>query len=88
MATRSKRQLSRDIACIRIGFEHYLLDADKAMQVLKLMRESISCDRQFGGRRMRYVAGTAPELELSMIQASEVVMPSDQLVLEDMSWPK
>ncbi|MFD1557041.1 hypothetical protein ACFSHT_15680 [Paraburkholderia silviterrae] len=84
MVTRSKSPRSRDIACIRIGFEHYLLDADKAMQVLKLMRESVSCHRDYNGRRMRYVAGAAPELELSMIQASEVVMPGAQLALEDM----
>ncbi|CAB3783040.1 hypothetical protein LMG28688_01566 [Paraburkholderia caffeinitolerans] len=84
MATRAKGPRSRDVACIRIGFEHYLLDADKAMQVLKLMRESIACERHYGGRSMRYIAGAAPELELSMIQASEVVMPSDQLALPDM----
>lgn len=84
MVTRAKPQRPRDIACIRIGFEHYLLDADKAMQVLKLMRESISCNRDFNGRRMRYIASSSPELELSMIQASEVVMPSDQLSLPDM----
>ncbi|WP_368610366.1 hypothetical protein [Paraburkholderia sp. BR14312] len=52
--------------------------------MLKLMRESISCNREYGGRRMRYVVGAAPELELKMIQASEVVMPSDQLALPEM----
>ncbi|VVD28457.1 hypothetical protein [Paraburkholderia dioscoreae] len=84
MATRTKRPSSRDIACIRIGFEHYLLDADKAMQVLKLMRESISCNRDFKGRRMLYIAGAEPDLELSMVKASEVVVPGSQLALDDM----
>ncbi|WP_321895969.1 hypothetical protein [Paraburkholderia heleia] len=85
MVTRAKTPRGpRDVACIRIGYEHYLLDADKAMQVLKPMRESISCNRDFNGRRMRYVAGSSPDLELSMVQASDVVMPSDQLALPDM----
>lgn len=84
MATRAKTVRGRDIACLRIGFEHFLLDADKAMQVLKLMRESIACERHYGGRRLRYVAGCAPELELSVIQVSEVVMPGAQLALEDL----
>lgn len=84
MATRKLPSQSRNTACIRIGYESYLLDADKAMQVLKLMRESVSCQRNFTGRRMCYVVGRSPELELSMIQASEVVMPRDAAAIEDM----
>lgn len=85
MATRAKSQPPRDVACIRIGYEHFLLDADKAMQVLKLMRASVSCNRDYAGRRLRYIAGAEPELELSMIKPSDVVMPGAQLALEDMS---
>ncbi|MBB2981797.1 hypothetical protein [Paraburkholderia tropica] len=84
MATRAKNRITRDAACIRIGFEHFLLDADKAMQVIKLMRESISCNRDYDGRRLRYVAGVEPELELSMVKPSDVVMPGAQLALDDM----
>ncbi|MBB6320539.1 hypothetical protein [Paraburkholderia tropica] len=84
MATRAKNRITRNVACIRIGFEHFLLDADKAMQVIKLMRESISCNRDYAGRRLRYIAGAEPELELSMIKPSDVVMPGAQLALDDM----
>ncbi|MBN3851955.1 hypothetical protein G3N59_01055 [Paraburkholderia sp. Ac-20340] len=86
MATRAKTTRQRDVACIRIGFNSYLLDADKAMQVLKLMRESVECERDYANRKVRYVAGQSPDLELSMIQPSEVAMPQNSLALEDQRW--
>lgn len=86
MATRTKTVRKRDIACIRVGFEEYLLDADKAMQVIKLMRESVSCRKDFDGRRVRFLAGRAPELELSMVDESQVVMPGSSPALEDLRY--
>ncbi|MEX3688882.1 hypothetical protein AB3X91_30745 [Paraburkholderia sp. BR14263] len=76
------RMHSRDIACIRIGFEEYLLDADKAMQVLKLFREAIRCQKDFNGRRFRYVTGNRPELEMTLVDPDHVVMPNDVPALE------
>lgn len=70
MATRQTK--ARDLACVRIGFNEYLMDADKAMQVLKLMRESVECEREFGARRRHYVPGQAPQLELTMVDPSEI----------------
>ncbi|CAB3764191.1 hypothetical protein [Paraburkholderia humisilvae] len=76
MATKLARK--RDLACVRIGFEEYLLDADKAMQAIKLFRESVRCRRHFAGsHKCQYVVGEKPELELMLVDAEQVLMPRD-----------
>ena len=83
MATRKSTPRARDVACLSIGFMDYLIDADDAMAVMKIFRKAVECKKDFNGRGYRYVAGRTPRLELSVVSASEVVMPSDTLALED-----
>lgn len=82
MATRKPTARRRDLACVRIGYEEFLLDADKAMQVVKLFRESLHCRKHFSGTRYQYVAGGTPELELTLVAPDQVVVPSDVPALE------
>jgi len=82
MATKRNTIRSRDVACIRIGFQ-YLMDADKAMQALKLFRDAIKCDKHYHDRGYRYIAQDRPELEMTMVDPDDVVMPSSNPALED-----
>ncbi|MBR8084712.1 hypothetical protein KDX23_18410 [Burkholderia vietnamiensis] len=83
MATKRNTIRSRDVACIRIGFQEYLMDADKAMQALKLFRDAIKCDKHYHDRGYRYIAQDRPELEMTMVDPDDVVMPSSNPALED-----
>lgn len=82
MATKRTNTRSRDIACIRIGYHEYLMDADKAMQALKLFRDAIKCERNYHDRGYRYIAQERPELEMTMVDPDDVVMPSSSPALE------
>lgn len=82
MATRKEMARGKDVACLRIGFEDYLLDADKAMQAMKLLREAIRCEKRFEGRRYRYMALSRPELEVTLVDPSHVLMPGQRPALE------
>ena len=79
----ARKSAPRDVACLRIGFIDYLLEPDKAMQVLKLLRGSLECDRQFSNGGYRYRVKERPELELTIIDPSQIDMPVEQLQLED-----
>lgn len=83
MATKRNAPPARDIACISIGFSDFLIDADSAMTVMKIFRKAVECRKDFNGHGYRYIAGHTPRLELSVVSASEVVMPSDAIALED-----
>lgn len=84
MATK-KTTVRRDVACISIGHMDYLLDADKAMQAMKLFREALECRRYLaqGSNRFRYVTNGRPELELTLIDACQVDIANNVPALED-----
>ncbi|MBR8151663.1 hypothetical protein [Burkholderia vietnamiensis] len=83
MVTRANAARKRDVACVRIGFESYLMDADKAMQAIKVFRDAIRCERDYAGHRVRYIAGERPEVEMAIVSADDVVMPTGMPALED-----
>ncbi|MDF3093503.1 hypothetical protein KPB06_25270 [Burkholderia semiarida] len=85
MATRKATTRSRDVACLRIGYQEYLMDADKAMQALKLFQGAIKCDRHYHDQGYRYIAQERPELQMTMVDSDDVVMPSSHPALEDRS---
>lgn len=83
MATRKSAARPRDVACISIGYMDYLIDADDAMAVMRIFRKAVGCQKDFVGGGYRYIAGRTPHLELTVVSASEVVMPTNALALED-----
>ncbi len=84
MATR-KTTPRRDVACVTIGHIDYLLDVDKAIQVVKLFRDAVECRRYLDHdrNRFRYIVSNRPELELTLIDAAQVDIPNGAPTLED-----
>lgn len=63
------RAKQKPICHLRIGFTDLLIDADKGLQVIKLLGESVECHPQFEGREISYLVREAPQLSLEMIKA-------------------
>lgn len=59
------------------------MDADKAMQALKLFRDAIQCDKRYQDRGYQYIAQGRPQLEVTLVDPDDVVMPSSNPALED-----
>jgi len=83
MATKKNAPRARDVACVSIGFSDYLIDADDAMQLMRIFRKAVECQKDFLGGSYRYIAGRTPRLEMAMVSASEVVMPTSAPAIED-----
>lgn len=66
----------KPICHLRIGFTDLLIDADKGLQVIKLLGESTECEPQFDGREFSYQVREAPQLSLEIINANRVKAPA------------
>lgn len=78
--TRSRATKPVQMACLTIGYQDYLLPADKAMKVMTLMQGVVHCRMSFDHRPPLYLVGAQPvELELKLIQHSQVRMPSAEV---------
>ncbi|MCO8326831.1 hypothetical protein ABEG10_14005 [Burkholderia cenocepacia] len=63
----------KPVAYVEIGFRGYLLDADKALQLMKVLGEAVSCEESYEGRRhVYYVAGNPPDLQMKMVNPDDV----------------
>lgn len=65
----------KPICHLRIGFTDLLIDADKGLQVIKLLGESTVCEPQFEGREYSYQVRETPQLSLEIINANRVKAP-------------
>lgn len=86
MATKStgtNRRL-KPVAYVEIGFRGYLLDADKALQLMKVLGEAVTCDERYEGMKQVYYVTDTPELRMTMVNPDAVRrrQDSDQLALE------
>ncbi|WP_231747212.1 hypothetical protein [Burkholderia sp. BDU5] len=59
------------------------MDADKAMQAIKVFRDAIRCERSYAGHRARYIAGERPDVAMEIVSTDDVVMPTAAPALED-----
>lgn len=60
------------MACLSIGFNDYLLPADKAMKVAELMQSSFSCDKRYADRGHQYTPREQPNISFEFVKASQV----------------
>lgn len=86
MATKStgtNRRL-KPVAYVEIGFRGYLLDADKALQLMKVLGEAVTCDERYEGMKHVYYVAETPDLRMTMVNPDAVRrrIESDQLALE------
>lgn len=62
------------MACISIGFEDFLMPADKAMKVAELMQSAFHCRRGYE-QGHSYTPGDQPRVEFAFVKPSEVRKP-------------
>lgn len=64
------------MACLTIGFESYLIPADKAMKVAELMQSAFECRKDYD-RGHTYMPGEQPRVEFALVKPSELRKPVD-----------
>ncbi|WP_375591739.1 hypothetical protein [Chitiniphilus eburneus] len=83
----ARKSPAKPLACLTVGYERYLMDADKATQVMKILTESVTCEEQYAGGKYTFVMGDTPRLEMTIVRAGQVRQstPSAHFQLEDRS---
>ncbi|MGJ7611804.1 MULTISPECIES: hypothetical protein [unclassified Variovorax] len=60
------------MCCVTIGFDRFLMPADKGMKVFELMQSAIKCELGYGEDRHTYAPGEAPEVECKVVRPDQV----------------
>lgn len=63
------------MACLRIGYSHYLLPSDKAMKVAELMQHAFECDSSYEDRGYVYTPTDQPRVEFALVRVNQVRAP-------------
>lgn len=63
------------MACISIGFEDYLMPADKAMKVAELMQSAFQCHKGYESHGHIYTPGEQPRVEFAFVKPGELRKP-------------
>ncbi|AOJ81188.1 hypothetical protein WS86_11600 [Burkholderia savannae] len=79
-STGSSRRL-KPVAYVEIGFYGYLLDADKALQVMKVLGEAVMCEERYDGMKQVYYVGETPNLRMTMVNPDTVCRRSESDLL-------
>ncbi|WP_175895710.1 hypothetical protein [Burkholderia cepacia] len=82
-STGANRRL-KPVAYVEISYCGYLLDADKALQLMKVLGEAVTCNERYEGARHVYYVADTPDLRMTMVNPDAVRRrpDSDQLALE------
>lgn len=60
------------MCCVTIGYEEYLLPADKGMKLVELLQSAFKTERKYGGGGYFYYLGDQPEVVLTLVKASQL----------------
>lgn len=60
---------------VTIGYQDFLMPADKGMRVLEAMQHAIGCDRDYVGHDEQFIAKDQPRVEFSLVRADQIRMP-------------
>lgn len=60
---------------VTIGYQDFLMPADKGMRVLEAMQHAIGCDRDYIGHDEQFIAKEQPRVEFSLVRADQIRMP-------------
>jgi hypothetical protein len=61
-----------NMACVTVGFQHYLMPADKALKVVELMQTAIECERSYQ-HSTTYTVGDKPLIELTLLRPEQIL---------------
>ena len=60
---------------VTIGYQDFLMPADKGMRVLEAMQNAIGCERNYDGHDESFLATDQPRVEFALVRADQVRMP-------------
>jgi hypothetical protein len=64
------------MCCVTIGYQHYLMPADKGMKVVELMQSAFECEQRYEDRGMQYQVGEPPQrVVFEMVRPGQIVQP-------------
>lgn len=61
---------------VTIGYQDFLMPADKGLRVLQAMQHAIGCERRYDGRDESFFATDQPRVEYSLVRAAQIHMPA------------
>ncbi|MFY3986084.1 hypothetical protein ACOTJH_29120 [Achromobacter xylosoxidans] len=68
------------MCCVTIGYQHFLLPADKGMRVLEAMQHAVGCERNYDhDEGERFFANDPPRINYELVRASQVHLPEGQV---------
>lgn len=60
------------MCCVTIGYDDYLLPADKGMRLVDLMQHAVRCDRQYAEGKIWIIDADQPEISMTIVKPSQV----------------
>lgn len=74
MATTKKQGAA--MCCVTIGYQDFLMPADKGMRVLEAMQHAIGCERNYDRvDGEAFYASEAPSVKYALVRAEQIRMP-------------
>ena len=74
----TKRAVS--MCCIRIGYQHYLMPADKGLKVIDLLQAAFECREEYGERNYLYYPQEGqPQVELKLVRQEQLRAPMPEV---------
>lgn len=78
MATTKKQ--SAAMCCVTIGYQDFLMPADKGMRVLEAMQHAVACERNYDrDEGERFFANDAPSVNYKLVRAQQIHLPEGQV---------
>jgi hypothetical protein len=65
------------MCCVSIGYEHFLLPADKGMKLVELLQSAFHVEKEYANRGYVYLVGDQPGVELALVRASQIKQKPD-----------
>lgn len=64
------------MCCVTIGYQDFLMPADKGMRVLEAMQHAIGCQRNYDAiDGEAFYASEAPSVKYALVRAQQIHMP-------------
>ncbi|MFD2299930.1 hypothetical protein QRO11_03585 [Paracidovorax citrulli] len=69
------------MACLTIGYNHYLLPAAKAIKAAEILQDAFDCEHHYDDGDFVYeVASTQPRVSFALVRANQLRMPPGGLM--------
>lgn len=75
MSARSVTTPAKQACVVTVGFQSYVLPANKGMELVALLQHAVTCEREFMGTRDIYTVGDQPRVDLSLVKPDQLVFP-------------